>query len=222
MAARHTHCSLMDTIYIDTVKYTWPGSTKVCAKDTETAAMDSLYRDLFSLFEAIDTCLDRRLSLPALILIYSSIDIIASLERLPMEGTRESFTRWTDRYLLHARPLPCTALELYAARCGVLHTLSAESDLSRGGKARRISYAWGTARTENLETAFQRSDSLDIIVVHISELAEALRLGLANYLDEIDIDPQRAGNVARSAGLWLASLSSDRLRDFLNTEGTPS
>jgi len=94
-----------------------------------------------TLFGAINSCEANKFVLPALMLIYSGIDILASLERRKGEGTKASFTRWVDEYLLKAVSLPCTSLELYAARCGILHTLTPESDLSRKGKAREVGYA---------------------------------------------------------------------------------
>ena len=36
-----------------------------------------------------------------------------------------------------------SGLDLYAARCGVLHTYTMDSRLSTEGKAKRILYAWG-------------------------------------------------------------------------------
>lgn len=62
--------------------------------------MEKLHANLSTLFQAIETCLERRLALPALMLIYSGIDVVAAIERRPDEGTRSSFTRWVDRYML--------------------------------------------------------------------------------------------------------------------------
>ena len=60
----------------------------------------------------------------------------SSLDRKEGEGTKAAFLRWCDSYLLASKALPCNSLELYGARCGVLHAGSPDSDLSRLGKAR--------------------------------------------------------------------------------------
>lgn len=75
------------------------------------------------LFDAIEDCLAKGRLLPCLTLLYSGIDVIASLERKPGEGACAAFVRWTEENLLKVHPLQCTGLELYAARCGVVHTL---------------------------------------------------------------------------------------------------
>jgi hypothetical protein len=88
-----------------------------------------------ALLEAIDLMVEQQRILTALILIYAGIDAIASLERRESDRTgRAGFLRWVDTFLLRDGRLPCTALELYGSRCGILHTFSADSDLSRSGK----------------------------------------------------------------------------------------
>lgn len=71
-------------------------------------------------------------------------------------GTRADFIAWAEKYLLPESGLDCTALELYAARCGALHTMSPESQLAREGKARRVLYAWGTHDAKKLELAAEK------------------------------------------------------------------
>ena len=87
---------------------------------------------------AIKSCIEAGLILPALVLIYAGMDIMASLERQPSESVGPSFRAWVDRYALEGRQLPATSMDLYAARCGILHTLTTDPDPARAGKARRI------------------------------------------------------------------------------------
>src|SRR5437016_5607270 len=111
---------------------------------------DAFYRNTISMIDSIEDCLEKRRFLPCLALLYTGLDVMASLESQPSEGTKAAFVRWVDKYFLKAQPLPCNATELYAARCGILHTFTAESDLSRQGKARMLIYAWGNAAVEDL------------------------------------------------------------------------
>ena len=100
----------------------------------EARGMDSLTRNLSQLLLAIDECVGMHLVLPSLMLIYAGADVLGALERQPGEGTRASFVRWVEAYMLAARPLGCAGIDLYAARCGVLHTFSADSDPTAGGR----------------------------------------------------------------------------------------
>jgi hypothetical protein len=93
--------------------------------------MLAFYENVTEQLNAIEDCLERRRIIACLCLIYSAIDVIASLERRPNESTKAAFVRWVSENMSKARPLPCTPLELYAARCGILHTFAADSDLSR-------------------------------------------------------------------------------------------
>ena len=74
------------------------------------------------LVRAIRLCADQKLVEPTLILIYTTIDIHGWLDReTDSDRNRATFTRWTERYFLPAEGVSCTATELYAARCGMLH-----------------------------------------------------------------------------------------------------
>jgi hypothetical protein len=133
----------------------------------------------------------------------------------PGESTQASFTRWAEAYLLAAKPLGCAAIDLYAARCGVLHTFSADSDLYRRGKARRLLYAWGTASTAKLERTADLLGHGDI-TVHLSDLADAFRGGVARYLTDVSSDPARRDAVLTAASdVWLAHMPTTVLDDFL-------
>src|SRR2546430_3498723 len=109
-----------------------------------------LYRNLMLLGAGIEACLQNSLSAPALILLYSGIDTAGWLDSDQQYATRSSFISWVDKYLLRAKKLACTALDLYAARCGLVHIFTPDSHLSARGDARRICYAWGRGRAEDL------------------------------------------------------------------------
>jgi len=83
----------------------------------------ALYENIMLLGRGIDACIEKKLTAPALILIYSGIDTVGWIDSTDDYATRTSFINWVDAYLLKAKQLQCTALDLYAARCGLLHTL---------------------------------------------------------------------------------------------------
>ena len=78
----------------------------------------------------------------AVILAYCGIDTMASLMR-PADNpqvNREGFVEWVENFMDFRNENGPTGLELYAARCGILHANMAESKLSIAGKVRMIGY----------------------------------------------------------------------------------
>jgi hypothetical protein len=153
----------------------------------------------------VESCIENKLSAPALILIYSGIDTAGWLDSDQPFATRTSFIGWVERYLLPSRPLNCTAVDLYAARCGLLHTMTPDSQLSAQGRARRICYAWGQGRVEDIQHTIDISNnSSEYVAVHVEELYEAWRLGLLTFTQEIDTDPARKSRVYAKANQFFS------------------
>ena len=151
---------------------------------------DSLYKNLYNLFQAIDLCLERKLQLPTLMLIYSGIDICGWLaEESDNVSIEKSFTKWVDGYMLPSTKLPCSSIDLYAARCGILHTLTPDSNLYKSGRAQRIAYAWGSANVDDLRRTIDSLQYPNLIAIHISSLYEAFRTGVGNFMDAMDNNP---------------------------------
>jgi hypothetical protein len=73
-----------------------------------------------------------------LLLIYAAIDAMAFLN-MPVnqsDVTRKDFIDWAERYLKFHCKTQLTGSDLYGARCGILHTYSIQSKMSREGKCR--------------------------------------------------------------------------------------
>src|SRR5438477_12737481 len=95
---------------------------KLMASSAKRVGMITAFqRNLTELLDSIEDCLAKRRILPCLMLLYSGIDVIASLEA--GTASRSAFTKWVNRYVLKSTSLSCTASDLYGARCGILHTL---------------------------------------------------------------------------------------------------
>jgi hypothetical protein len=99
--------------------------------------------------KAIGTCVDAGLPEACLTLVYSGIDTFGLLgaDVSVQSANRDTFIAWCEKYIL-ARILtidgePLMAIDLYSARCGILHTSTALSDLERNGVARQIWYQFG-------------------------------------------------------------------------------
>jgi hypothetical protein len=115
-------------------------------------------------------------------------------------ATRNDFIEWVDTYLLPNSELKCTAIDLYAARCGVVHSYSASSDLSESGRARTINYAYGNKTQEELQIRLDKSSSArTTVAVHVDKLFQALRAGVERFKNALEKDPSKASVVARRA-----------------------
>jgi len=161
------------------------------------------------LAEAVSDLSESRLRLPAMLVLYAGIDIMASLDRpeSSLEAKRSDFIKWTDRYVLPGAHLACSAEDLYAARCGLLHTYMAESRLSREGKARQIWYAWGDARPEDLQAIIDRADVPPAAAVHFDDLSAAFGLGIERFKQSILDHAEKAHLVYERAGKCFGNLS---------------
>ena len=139
--------------------------------------------------EAIRLCMNNKLHLPALILIYSCIDFAASLCR-PVQNEEVNstdFIAWVGRYMDCEVQLDVKAVDLYAARCGILHTNSANSRLWKNNKANRIFYTWGDRTPHSANDLIKRLGKPERFV-STSCLFEALISGIEKFVDLLSED----------------------------------
>jgi hypothetical protein len=186
------------------------------AVDRAIAAMARSFDDFFG---AIDLLIENKLDQPALALIYSTIDAAASLDRDPThkDVERSDFLRWVDTYLLPSSGLACTSMDLYAARCGLLHAFAAFSALTRSGRARTIAYAWGKARVEDLASTILHHERADVVAVHVLSLKRALESGFANYVEGVGHDDQRLQRTLERAHDLYDRVDPETLQAYLDT-----
>lgn len=165
-------------------------------------------RNVEELLNAIEACLKSRLVLPGLLLLYAGIDIMAWLNRAKSQANSEriDFIEWVDRYLLPNAGLSCSATDLYAARCSLLHSYTPESPLSRKGEARKIYYAWGTGRVEDLQHLINSVDAHVALAVHVDGLFGAFRVGVQRFKQTLSNDPDQAKLVYKRAGKFFTNL----------------
>ena len=81
------------------------------------------------MLRGIEAALSAECMMSVVTLCYATIDAVSALSRPEnqRDTSRATFVEWTNRYFLPAPGLDCAAIELYGARCGVLHTYRPES-----------------------------------------------------------------------------------------------
>jgi hypothetical protein len=114
------------------------------------------------------------------------------------------------------KPLACTSLDLYAARCGLLHTFTPDSKLRSEGKARYICYAWGTAAVQDMQRAIDLTNKSDkYVAIHVNDLYEAWQLGVLRFCEELEKDPGGKAKVHKKAAQFFAELGLGSISDIL-------
>ncbi len=143
---------------------------------------------------AIQLCFDQGEPEACLTLVYSGIDTFGFLGAPAGIGkaTRTSFLTWADAYLVGRlndifQGRPVTAIDLYAARCGILHTSTSESDLGNRGEAREIFYRYRKHQAIRLPALME-----PFIAIEIEHLCMAFQEGALSFIEALESDTDRA------------------------------
>lgn len=149
---------------------------------------------------AVLSCHDQNLNIPALILVYVGIDFATSLDRsdLAASTTRADFLDWVNKYLLPGSDLKCNALDLYAARCGWIHNYTSKSSLVQQKKAKEIFYQFGLYDNED-QLQGTIKDPERAVVVHFTRLFNAFRDGLDRWEQDFLKTPEHRARVLQNA-----------------------
>ena len=152
-------------------------------------------------------CLAGQYIASTLVLAYSLIDILASLSLSPGrdEVTGRDFAEWADKYVVPAGSPECTGADLYAARCGVLHSLTPDSRMSRRGEATRIVYSWGVKRPYPRQKLEQHG--IGYVMLHVDTLCAAIDEAAATFWKEIEGNPERLALINGRADRLLRNVT---------------
>ncbi len=173
---------------------------------------DALKNNLDNIIKSIELCLNAKLKIPSLILLYSGIDIIAWLNRPNSKeySSKKYFINWADNYLLANPNIKCKAIDLYAARCAIIHSYSFSSRLSEEGKAKEIYYAWGKANVKSLQNDIDSRSKKNAIAIHINDFLEAFKEGVEKFKLFIKNDKEKGKIVCgRANKYFFVNMSSD-------------
>lgn len=147
--------------------------------------------------KAIGTLFKEDLLPHSLVIIYSTIDTCGLLDAPATQtaATGNSFKDWVKKYVLVYPGLEFNELDLWAARCAVLHTFTSESDLSNAGKARELLYYTGDESAPHIQQFINFTKNYESgkhLPVHYGELAESVFSAMKAFV------PDLAANCASS------------------------
>lgn len=159
----------------------------------QTEAEEQFETKVKQLFAAVAHCLDSNLWEPALILIYAGIDAMSWLDR-PADHedvTPDDFMAWVNAYLLPESALNCSAEDLYGARCGMLHSHTAESRRHRQLRVRKLFYHQVIHGRPVALIQIRMDERYLPASVNIDHLAFCFGRGLQRFVDVINSDADR-------------------------------
>ena len=102
--------------------------------------------------------------------------------------TRDDFVKWAEQYIKFPCSEQLTGLDLYGARCAMLHSYGTASKLSREGKCRQVGYMDKSVP----EVCFAPNVSNNLVLVSVPALAEALFAGVDKFLVHMFEDRKKA------------------------------
>jgi hypothetical protein len=127
-----------------------------------------------------------------------------------IDSTRKDYYDWVKKYLLPGSKLKGTAADLYAARCGILHSHSPEAKLIREGKANLIYYSFGNAEMSKLERLSVKSGK-KYLVINFDNLFEAYQSALFKYMRFLDNNIPFANTFYKRAGKLFKNASPEAI-----------
>ncbi len=154
---------------------------------------------------AIATCVNEGLPEASLTLIYSGIDTVGLLAAPPdvVDASGESFMKWCEGYILprlqSVEGDPVTAVDLWGARCGVLHTSTPLSRVGREGKAHEMWYQFRGRVGMNLIM----NTKLKPLGLDVENLAIAFKEGGLAFLADLKQDQAGLQNAEARAQHFL-------------------
>ncbi len=126
----------------------------------------------------------------AVILILSGIDAMAYIA-MPVGQdavTRGDFVGWAKQYIKFPCSEQLTGIDLYGARCAMLHNYGPASELSRKGKCRQVLYMDKSIP----EVLFNPNVSKDLVLVSVPALTDAFFSGVDKFFVDLFADKKKA------------------------------
>lgn len=152
-----------------------------------------------------------------LIVIYSAMDTMGLLDAPPtvISATGASFQNWVKKYFLpQDGSFEFDEQDLWGARCGVLHTYTAESDKSRAGKLREVQYIAGDKESDAMKNFFAAVRAIDGGNKHVGANIDDMFAAFGKALMQASQD--LANNCASNPAY------AERLRKVLQSHYLPS
>jgi len=146
----------------------------------------------------IKAALDNGAPMGAVILTYAAIDAMAflSMPETKSEVTRKDYVEWTERYLKadSSQPYQYEGIDIYGARCGLLHRYGGTSSISDRGKCKVFAYHDGS------EHIYNPSISDKLVLISMSRFVNDFFGAIKAFLRDAIADEGLRGRMNRRMG----------------------
>ncbi|WP_025562684.1 hypothetical protein [Psychromonas sp. SP041] len=162
------------------------------------------------IIDSVDLLHEKKLLGQCLVIIYSSIDAFGFLdaEESQVKATGTTFKDWCDKYLLSSGVIPGCSADFWGARCGVLHTHMAESDLSNRNTVKKIRYVSGPPDDEKVILFLNYTNNIcgddnlginiDLLVIEFLKATVKFSKDFAIKYHQSDIYKERESKILQS------------------------
>ncbi|MBU5673229.1 hypothetical protein [Paenibacillus brevis] len=126
----------------------------------------------------------------ALVLILTGIDYMAGLN-MPNgqeKATRRDYIEWCDRYIRFNGDHLITGTEFYAARCGMVHSYTSESDFLARNGCRQIGYM----DKNETDVVYKPQINENLVMLSIDGFIRAFFSGIDNFFISVFSDGEKA------------------------------
>lgn len=127
----------------------------------------------------IDECIKQKRIYPALILLYSGIDILGSLKAPDGLTTQSYFNQWVKSYFLTEGSFAFDESDLYGARCAIVHTMRYDS---KNNTLKTLVYGLH-GHDDDIKGIGSNTQNVG---VYVEDLYEAFKKGYLRYLEELE------------------------------------
>lgn len=157
--------------------------------NSENPLMDPVYKETYDdIMATIWDAWEKERLTPVLILLYSAIDGFSGLAARGNLSDKDSFLQWVEKWMIGPNQVrPYTPIDLYAARCAVVHNQTANFDVTGKGNARLIYYFIKEARQDVLELT-AASLGVNILPLRLEDLISDFDNGKNNCIKAINED----------------------------------
>lgn len=127
-----------------------------------------------------------------LVIIYSAIDTFGLLAAPPnqVSSTGDSFKNWVKKYIVTPNTnIEFNEIDLWGARCAVLHTFTAGSDLSRKGQAKELVYYGGDPTSQaakQIDAQVRAMPGGNHLPVHFETLYSAFIQAIRPFISDLE------------------------------------
>lgn len=139
--------------------------------------------------DALKLLYNRRLLMPFLMVFYTTIDILGYIsDKNDEKEINKRFQTFVGKYM-SAKLLGIDPVDLWSARCSILHKCSPISNLSKKGKAKEFLYSWKLVEQDLTQEIIKQPDETHkYIAVSLEDLYNSLLYGRDMFIKELKKD----------------------------------